>query len=110
MRRAKKEEEIRAWKPSCGCKKAYMTKSSCRKHEKNCNWNPENKACHTCKNRSCETYENEYGKCAIWYCELKEKTIGFDTVGFGADGFDMKPVVGCENWVEKNSVGESEKK
>lgn len=60
-------------------------------------WNPKNKACHTCKNRSCKTYENEYGKCEIWYCELKEKTIGFDIVGFGADGFDMKPVVECEN-------------
>ena len=69
-------------------------------------WNPKNKACHTCKNRSCKTYENEYGKCEIWYCELKEKTIGFDIVGFGADGFDMKPVVECENWEQKKMTVE----
>jgi len=43
-------EEIKAYKPKCGCKnKTYRTKRACISHEKWCIYNPENHACPTCK-------------------------------------------------------------
>lgn len=61
-----------------------MTKKACLDHEKKCNWNPDNKACHTCgKRETVETEEhmvflisskksNNIGKSAPWKSARKQ--------------------------------------
>lgn len=47
-------EIIKAYKPKC-CNRAYVHKSSAVRHENNCCYNKENKACATCKYLSNES-------------------------------------------------------
>ena len=85
-------EEIKAYKPKC-CSKAYITKRACVEHEIRCLWNPDNKACHTCRKRSVVAVENWSGDEKRWYCSVKNMLIGIH----GA-GNEMLPEEHCKDW------------
>lgn len=95
-------EEVKAYKPKC-CKKAYLLKSSAVRHEKNCIYNPDNKACATCIHRIKESQtvyvrpypcnnpgDNDYDVFCD-YCEVLEQIMG--TAGASVD-YEFN----CKHW------------
>jgi len=97
---------IEAYLCEYGCKKYLRTKSGMRQHEKNCLWNPQQKACASCKsNKEVELDGEDYED----YCqstgaaEIKHTTyktrwcikLEFDI--FGATYAGRKD---CPDWAE----------
>ena len=99
-------EQITAFKPIC-CNKAFMTKASAIRHERNCRKNVANRACYTCKHRTkcTETYynPNHGGDCGstdfdyeyLW-CEIHQMQIDNCSLNIGA--MTMLPKMNCEHW------------
>lgn len=88
-------QEITAYKPKC-CNRAYMSKYSAIRHERNCPNNPDNRACKTCKN-----YVAEYDEGWGYYCEHYEKEIDKDAELFDEPERYMEPRMNCEFWEGK---------
>lgn len=102
-------EEVKAYKPKC-CNKAYLHKASARRHEKRCFFNPDNKACVTCKNFMTDyntvyvpphgdqnygdaDYEERYN-----YCNYDNFIIGTDLHKPGHKQFQSH----CSHWVKRD--------
>lgn len=108
-------QEITAYKPKC-CNRAYMSKSSAIRHERNCPNNPDNRACQTCKHKS-EEWETVYNRyhngnpgstdydVKYWWCEHFEKRIDKYSCTFDEnDMSEMLPRMNCEFWEGKEDV------
>ena len=110
-RRCDMAEVIQAYKPKC-CNKAYMYKGNAIQHEKKCPYNPDNKACQTCKHRSVY-YETVYNRhhngnpgstdyeIKCWWCEHFEKEINKYAEMYGENTNKIAPKKNCEYWEQK---------
>lgn len=100
-------EEITAWKPKC-CNKVFLSKGNARRHERNCSYNPDNKACATCGYNSEESNtvyvrpspgnnygDDDYEEHYFW-CGYHEKKIN----KYGPKE-DLQPQKNCEHWKPK---------
>lgn len=103
-------EIVSAYKPKC-CKKAYLLKGSASRHEKNCAYNPDNKACATCGHCSYESdtvynpfhggdpgstdYEEYY-----YWCDQHEKVISQYPNGKKPEEC-LSYQKHCINWISK---------
>lgn len=84
-------EQVTAWKPKC-CNKAYLYKGNARRHEKNCPYNPDNKACATCGNCI-----KEWDEFYSYWCDHHEKFIE----KYCFDENALQPQKHCEHWKPK---------
>lgn len=103
-------EEVSAWKPNC-CNKAFLSRGNARRHERNCSYNPDNKACATCGYNSEESNtvyvrpapgnnpgDDDYEEYFFW-CAYHEKEIS--KYGFEEKAKAMQPQKHCEHWKPK---------
>ena len=105
--------EIKAWKPSC-CNRAYMSKGSAVRHERNCPKNPVNQACQTCiflmvdYNTVYNPYHNgipgstDY-EIEYWWCKKLGRCIRTYP-----DGNSILPKKHCELWKHRSTKDEEE--
>lgn len=103
-------EEIKAYKPSC-CNKAYIYKSSAKRHENKCFKNPDNRSCLSCGNfikdsntiyvrpvdghdYGDDDYEEPY-----WYCNHDENIHGNAEVDYSKE-FQYH----CKHWTPRGEA------
>ncbi len=84
-------KEIKAYQCDY-CNKYYKHKSSAKRHEKICFYNPENRACITCDNFKTD-YDVRYN-----YCDYDEKS--FDTNEEWSKSFQNH----CEHWKHRKPI------